>query len=165
MLANNGLQIRPIEKKDNEAIFQVIRCVFEELDIVQPGTAYFDECLPKLYETYTTERGAYFVALENGEIIGGAGIFPTEDLPANTVELVKMYLLDKARGKGYGQLLMNACLEAAKNKGYINVYLETLPELEAAQQLYLKNGFRLIESVIGNSGHFACSVRMLKQLI
>jgi putative acetyltransferase len=165
MQGKKNIVIRPIEKQDNASLYRVIRTVFEELNIVQPGTAYFDACLPFLYETYSQPSSAYFVALLDNEIVGGAGVFPTEELPKNTIELVKMYLAKQARGYHIGQLLMDACLEKAIELGYSYVYLETLPELHIAQQLYSKNGFEVLDYSLGNTGHHACSVRMIKQLI
>jgi len=157
-------QIRLIEPSDNAEIYQIIRSVFEELDIAKPGTAYFDSYLPYLYETYTTSLSAYFVAEINGEIVGGAGIFPTEGLEKDTCELVKMYLSNKARGLGIGKQLMNVCLEKAKELNYRKVYLETLPELKTALKMYEKFGLKFINESLGNTGHHSCSIRMIKEI-
>jgi putative acetyltransferase len=73
---------------------------------------------------FQTERSALFVAEENGVILGCCGIFPTENLPENTTELVKFYLTKEARGKGIGKLLMQKCIEKAKELGYQQVYLK-----------------------------------------
>lgn len=156
-------KIRLIEQSDNAAIYQIIRSVFEELDIAKPGTAYFDRYLPYLYETYTTSLSAYFVAEIKGEIVGGAGIFPTDGLEKDTCELVKMYLSNKARGLGIGKHLMNVCLEKAKELNYRKVYLETLPELEAALKMYEKFGFKYLNKTLGNTGHHSCSVKMIME--
>lgn len=157
-------QIRLIKKSDNQSIYQIIRRVFEELGIVKPGTAYFDECLPMLFETYTTNLSAYFVAEMEGVVIGGAGIFPTEGLESDTCELVKMYLSKKARGLGIGKQLMKACLEKAKELNYKKVYLETLPELETALKMYEKFGFSYLDKSLGNTGHHSCSVKMIREI-
>ncbi len=156
--------IRPIQQTDNNQIFSVIRAVFEEHGIIKKGTAYFDECLPHLYETYTTPLSAYFIVEWKGKIMGGAGIFPTDGLPNDTVELVKMYLLNEVRNKGIGQMLMNTCLAKAQELNYKKVYLETLTEFEAAIHLYTKNSFTFLDQPMGNSGHDSCSIQMIKAL-
>lgn len=53
--------IRPIEKRDNEAIKNVIKTSLENLGLNIPGTVYFDESLNDLYSSYrTTENAAYW---------------------------------------------------------------------------------------------------------
>jgi putative acetyltransferase len=165
MHSENKVEIRPIVQNDNETMYKVIRTVFEEMSVIKQGTAYFDECLPVLYETYTGNKSGYFTALLDNQIVGGAGIYPTTGLPEGTVELVKMYLLSEARGKGIGQSLMNQCVQLARKLGYTRIYLETLSEFEVAQHMYVKNGFITLDNPMGESGHYACSVRMIKQLV
>jgi putative acetyltransferase len=100
----------------------------------------------------------------DGEMLGGGGIYPTEGLPENTCELVKMYLLLAARGKGIGKMIIENCLEKARDFGFEKVYLETMPELEQAISVYEKFGFEYLKGPMGNSGHFGCSKWMLKEL-
>jgi putative acetyltransferase len=99
-----------------------------------------------------------------GEILGGAGIFPSNGLPEFTCELVKMYLRPKARGKGFGKTLIGACIDYARAAEYQNIYIETMPELKKAMRVYEKFGFTYLEGPMGNTGHFGCDVWMLKSL-
>ena len=75
-----------------------------------------------------------------------------------------MYLLPEARGKGLGKALVNSCIDFAIKNGYKKVYLETMPELQNAVNMYEKMGFTLLQGPLGNTGHFACSIRMLKDI-
>lgn len=68
--------IRKIEKKDNQAIAQLIRAVFEELNIPKVGTAYADPYLDLMFEEYNKPKSVYFVVENKGKIIGGAGVAP-----------------------------------------------------------------------------------------
>ncbi len=161
----NQLVIRPIEQKDNEAIAAIIRTALTEFGANKPGTVYFDESTDHLYELFTNEPiSAYFIAEYNGEIIGGAGIYPTEGLPNTTCELVKMYLSKTARGKGFGQQMIDHCLKIAKTKGFSKVYLETMPELNKAVKVYEQFGFSYLEGPMGNSGHNGCDIWMIKNI-
>nr|MBA3706565.1 GNAT family N-acetyltransferase [Bacteroidota bacterium] len=81
-----------------------------------------------------------------------------------TCELVKMYLRAQARGKCLGKLLIEKCLEFAKGYGYLQVYIETMPELRKAMSIYEKFGFEYLKGPLGNTGHFGCGVWMLKKL-
>lgn len=157
--------IRPIKKEDNLALAIIIRNSLEEFDAAKPGTVYFDKTTDYLYELFeSTPTSNYFVAELNGKVLGGAGIFPTPNLPAGICELVKMYLSQNARGIGLGRLMIGKCLEAAKEIGFSKVYLETMPELRKAVKVYEKFGFEYLTAAMGNSGHNGCTIWMLKNL-
>ena len=156
--------IRPIEPRDNSAIAVVIRAALAEFGANKPGTVYFDESTDHLFELFRQPGSMYFIAEWQGQVVGGAGIYPTEGLPAGCCELVKMYLTPAARGTGLGRTLISLCLETARDLGFRQVYLETMPELRKAVTVYEKFGFRYLEGPLGNSGHFGCDVWMLKDL-
>lgn len=153
--------IREIQQEDNAAMAAIIRKSLEEFGLNIPGTAYFDKSTDHLYESFRLERSTYFVALEGEEIIGGVGIYPSEGLPADTVELVKMYLVPAHRGRGLGKMLMRKCIDLAAELGYKNIYLESMPELAAAVSAYEKLGFKSLEGPVGNTGHYSCTIWML----
>ncbi|RYY14173.1 MAG: GNAT family N-acetyltransferase [Cytophagaceae bacterium] len=159
------ITIRPVGPGDNAALARAVRDTLTEFGAAKPGTAYYDAAtdhLPELFQH--TPRSAYFVAEAAGEVLGGGGIFPTENLPADTVELVKLYLLPAARGLGVGKALIAHCLQAARAAGYARVYLETTEELTQAIPLYEKLGFTYLPAALGNSGHFGCQIWMSKPL-
>lgn len=155
--------IRPIAAGDNAALARAVRDTLAEFGAAKPGTAYFDEATDHLYELFSqTPRSAYFVAEINGEVLGGGGIFPTQGLPADTVELVKLYLLPAARGRGVGKALINECRQAARAAGYARLYLETTDELTQAIPLYERLGFAYLPEPLGDSGHFGCQIWMIR---
>src|SRR5882762_9228815 len=106
----SDLIIRKIEPGDNAALAKIIRDTLAEFKANKPNTVYYDDRTDHLFE-------------ENGIIIGGSGIYPTQNLPEGTCELVKLYLSPAARGKGIGKLLLEKSLAAAKAMGYKKVYL------------------------------------------
>ena len=161
----HSILIRPIQSEDNIALAQIIRKVLEEFGANHPGTVYFDDSTDHLFEFFkATPLSQYLVAEKDGKIMGGAGIFPTEGLPKHTCELVKMYLLPEARGNGLGKQMINLCMELAKEKGFERMYLETMPELKKAIDIYEKFGFTFLNGPMGNSGHTGCDICMLKVL-
>ena len=160
-----GILIRPIEYGDNAAMATIIRQSLEEFGANRPGTVYFDDSTDHLFELFqSTKRSRYFIAEKKGQVIGGAGIFPTDGLPADTCELVKMYLSAEARGMGLGKNMINHCLEVAGELGFKQVYLETMPELKKAVSVYEKFGFEFLSGPMGNSGHNGCDIWMIKQI-
>jgi putative acetyltransferase len=159
-----NISIRKIIPADNAGLASIIRRALEEFKANKPGTVYFDESTDRLSELFTVQGSCYFTALANNTILGGAGIFPTTNLPEGTGELVKMYLSPEARGLGLGKKLMEYCLAEAGTLGYKKVYLETMPELTNAIPMYEKMGFSYLEGPLGNSGHTGCGIWMIKEL-
>lgn len=156
--------IREIQEQDNAQIAAVIREVFISDDYPKTGTAFADKQLDFMFEAYDKPRAAYFVVELDGKIVGGAGISQLDNSNENVCELQKMYFLREARGKGIGNQMIQKCLEKATELGYEKCYLETLPEMLAAQHLYKKAGFEYLCAPMGNTGHTTCPVWMIKSL-
>jgi putative acetyltransferase len=159
----NNLTIRFIQPTDNPALAKIVRDTLTEFGANHPGTVYYDPTTDTLYELFQKKGAAYFVATLNDKVVGGGGVYPTDGLPADTCELVKMYLLPEARGTGMGRTLIEKSLNFAKVAAYKNVYLETMPELKQALKVYEKFGFEYLKGPMGNSGHTGCSLWMLKR--
>jgi putative acetyltransferase len=156
--------IRKLEKKDNPALAIIIRNSLAEFGANKPGTVYFDPTTDDLFTLFMKEKSYYFVAEKEGIILGGGGIFPSDGLPPDTCELVKMYLAPASRQLGLGRKLISLCLEKAKESGFKKVYLETLPELQKAVKVYEKFGFTYLSGPLGNTGHYGCNVWMMNDL-
>jgi Sortase and related acyltransferases len=156
--------IRTIQAADNAALAGIIRSALAEFGANKPGTVYYDPTTDALFELFQTPGSIYYVAEQNNQLLGGAGIFPSNGLPEGTCELVKMYLVPQARGKGLGKMLIEKSLAFAKEAGYKQVYLETMPELRNAVTVYEKFGFEYLNGPLGNTGHYGCDLWMLKKL-
>lgn len=159
-----NIKLRPIQPGDNPFLSKIVKDTLAEFGANHPGTVYYDPTTDALYELFQKEGAAYFVAEMDNEIVGGGGIYPTDGLPADTCELVKMYLLPQARGTGLGKTLIERSIDFAKETGYKNIYLESMPELKQALKVYAKFGFDYLKGPMGNSGHTGCSLWMLKKL-
>jgi putative acetyltransferase len=159
-----SVTLRKLRPSDNPEIADLIRKVFREFGIDRPGTVYADPTTDHLYELFDRPDAIYWIAEENEKIIGGCGVYPTPELPERCAELVKFYVKAESRGKGTGYLLMQKCIEDARELGYLQLYLETLPELSKAVSMYERAGFRHIPSRLGESGHYSCYIWMLLDL-
>jgi putative acetyltransferase len=161
----HDIAIRTIEPHDNKALAAIIRSALAEFGANRPGTVYYDETTDHLSGLFDgTPKSIYFVALVDGKLAGGGGIFPSDGLPEDTCELVKMYLDSQFRGLGLGRSLIEKCLQYAKDTGFRHIYLETMPELRKAVSIYEKFEFRYLDGPQGNTGHFGCGIWMLKDL-
>lgn len=163
-LISPDLIIRNIALNDNEAIAKVIRAALTEFGANKLGTVFYDSTTDHLFELFQIPGAIYYIAELNGNLVGGAGIYPTKGLPDKTCELVKLYLHKDARGIGLGKQLLLKSMQWAKENGYEQVYLESMPELSKAVSIYENVGFKKIHHALGNSGHDGCDIWMIKNL-
>lgn len=164
MVTTGEYIIRPIMQSDNDAIKNIIRTTFEEFGVDGPNTAYDDYDTFQMFEAYQQKSSAYFVVENAGIVLGGAGIKTVANQTQNICELQKFYFLPALRGKGFGKKLLTMLLDVAKKNGFEYCYLESFGVMKTAIQLYSEQGFYFIEKSMGNTGHSACNVFMMKQL-
>lgn len=157
-------EIREIQPDDNPKIAHTIRKILIEFGVPSCGTAYEDKILDTLFEAYNMENAFYYVIEKEGSILGGAGISQLDNFEGNVCELQKMYFLPEARGIGLGRKMMDLCLEKARELGYDQCYLETMPYMEDARKLYNKFGFTYMKNRMGDTGHYSCNLWMIKNL-
>ncbi|KAA5416959.1 GNAT family N-acetyltransferase [Bacteroides cellulosilyticus] len=159
------ITIRPIEEKDNKEIAALIRKVFEEFDAPKTESVYSDPLTDRLFQSfYQHPRAGYWVVEYNSNIVGGCGFYPTEGLDTDCAEIVKFYLSPLLRGKKVGSALLNMVEEKAQESGYKQLYIESFPQFQNAVSLYERKDFRHLESRLGNSGHTATTIHMIKNI-
>lgn len=154
--------LRPIQARDDAAIATIIRTVMPEFGATGCGFAINDPEVDWMSRAYAQPRSAYFVVEEcdaqgDAVVLGGGGIAPLTGGDAATCELRKMYFLPEARGRGIGAALMTRCLDAARDTGFRQCYLETLAGMDAAMKLYARSGFQRIDAALGDTGHGGCN--------
>ena len=158
--------IRLIERRDNPAVKDLVLKTLAEFNLHGEGYAGVDDELEDMYSAYKHHLSAYYVVeYHDGQIQGVGGYAPllgTE--PGTIAELRKMYLSPQLRGQGIGQRIIEICINAATEKSYQSIYLETVPSMKAAQKLYLKNDFEYLKHRLGHSGHNNCDVCMMRKL-
>ena len=155
--------IERITREDNAPIERVIRSCLIEYGANHEGTAWADPDLCRFSEIYASEGTAYWVAKdEGGRVVGGVGIGALAGAP-DVCELQKMYCLPEVRGTGLAHRLIRLALDYAKDY-YSRCYLETLPNMTAAQRFYEKHGFVRVYEPVVKTEHFACDVRYIRSL-
>ncbi|HHX8435819.1 TPA: bifunctional helix-turn-helix transcriptional regulator/GNAT family N-acetyltransferase [Vibrio diabolicus] len=156
--------LRPLTKADNPQVADVIRKVSAEYGLTaDKGYGVADPTLDDMYSVYNQCGAAYWVIEHRGEIVGGGGFAPLAGGP-NVCELQKMYFLPQTRGHGLAKRIVALSLQLAKQLGYQQCYLETTECLREAVGLYEKLGFEHLDAPLGQTGHDACEVVMLKVL-
>jgi ribosomal protein S18 acetylase RimI-like enzyme len=102
----------------------------------------FDTELATLPGEYADPRGALLLALVDGAPAGCCALRPldTADYP-NASEMKRLFVRKAFRGFGLGRQLAEATLDAARQRGYACVLLDTLDDMESARALYTDLGF------------------------
>ncbi|NQZ11025.1 MAG: GNAT family N-acetyltransferase [Algicola sp.] len=150
------IEIAKIKPEHDVAVAEVVRLVLTEYGANKPGFAWDDPQLDHLSKTYADENSQYLVVIQDGVVMGGGGIGPLEGGDSHVCELQKMYFLPQIRGTGFGTALLGTLLGFAREQGYRHCYLETLLSMSAANGLYNKTGFKVLDKPMGNTGHGSC---------
>ena len=142
----SGLRLQPLTPQYDLRLAELIRHNLKNHGLDIPGTVYFDEGLEHLSAFYqrAPERRAYFILLEGDEPVGGIGIAEFEGF-GECAELQKLYLADRVKGRGLGYELIRVVEEAARERGYRRMYLETHTNLAAAIHVYERAGYVQVE--------------------
>jgi N-acetylglutamate synthase-like GNAT family acetyltransferase len=85
--------------------------------------------------------GFIFLAKSGNEVVGTAALI--KESPTQ-FELVKMAVSPLFQGTGISRLLMEKCLQAARESGAKRIYLQSNSQLTTAIALYEKYGFKHI---------------------
>ncbi|HXW56230.1 MAG TPA: GNAT family N-acetyltransferase [Candidatus Cybelea sp.] len=124
----------------------------------------FDHELASLPGTYAPPDGRIFLALfdehdapltdsecrqsappsASTTLRATAGCIALRRLEDETCEMKRLYVRRQFRGQGIGRELVVAVIEAARQIGYRQMRLDTLPQMSEAQVLYRNLGFREI---------------------
>ena len=107
-----------------------------------------------------TGKGGYiWLAKEGDTIIGSAALIKEND---GIFELAKMAVDDKHKGRGISKLLMETCINKAKEIGAVKLELFSNHQLTTALGLYEKYGFKHIN--VTGSAYATADVKMEMEL-
>jgi hypothetical protein len=90
-------------------------------------------------------RNSFFIAEMKGKAVGYAKLregAPDECVKGeNTIELHRLYVLEKMTGQGIGEILLQKCLGEAKARGFAMLWLAVYDLNTRAIRFYKKQGF------------------------
>lgn len=98
----------------------------------------FEEELAGLPGAYAPPRGRLLVARRQKRVVGCIALRPLSEADC---EMKRLYVTDVGRGLGIGKRLVETLCAEARVAGYRRIFLDTLPEMATAQQLYERLGF------------------------
>lgn len=160
------INIRPIEKKDNPLVAEIIRKSLESYGLDLPGTSYFDDSLDNLYDHYQNSAKSAYYVLELDEQIIGCGGFGQIKEGFPTAELQKLYLKSQYIQQGFGKRLFDKIRLESKRMGYQTLYIESSDKLSEALVFYERLGFKALDKPLDEigPGHFTMNQWMVLDL-
>lgn len=133
--------IRSWQPADRQAAADVIKNALTEYGLGwEPDGA--DQDVLAVQEYYLDRGGEFWVIENEGEIIGTSAYYPYPHRGEKAIEIRKMYLLPKARGKGLGTYLLWELERSIHARGYQEIWIETASVLTAAVRLYEANDYQ-----------------------
>ena len=160
-----SITIRPMLESDNAAMLSVIQtCVLEFGYTHSPYVVNAAEEGDIASHYANPKSRMYVLEAEDGSIVGGGGFAPLDGV-ADTCEIMQVYFLPRARGMGLGKKLVNCLMDEASALGFLQFYIETVPEMQTAISLYASFGFKPLPARLGSGGHDVCSIFMQRPAI
>ena len=90
---------------------------------------------------YGPPHGTLHLALVDGQPAGCIGLRKLDD---TRCEMKRLYVRPAYRKNKLGDLLVQRILQDARDLGYQEMLLDTLPQLDSAIRLYRRHGFQMI---------------------
>lgn len=104
---------------------------------------------PALKKAIDEEQYHYFLAYEDGKMIGFCGVKPDGE----RLFLSKLYLHASQRGKGYATMLLKKAIAYAKDLDKKAIYLTCNKFNTHSLDVYKRKGFVTIDAVQSDIGH------------
>jgi putative acetyltransferase len=141
-----GVTVVPFREEFRAAFEQLNRDWIEMYFVLEdPDRDVFSDPRSKIL----AGGGQIFFVLEDGEVQGTCAVIRHG---AAECEIAKMAVAPAARGRGFGDLLMEAAIDFARTTGARRVIIVSNTVLEPAIQLYQKHGF--VRVPLGDEGRY-----------
>ena len=152
---NSNICFHEYEKKFDKDFFVLNKAWIEKSWILEESDKK-DLLNPK---KIIDNGGQVFFAVEDQNAIGTVAMIKSSDYK---FELAKMTVKENYRGKGIANMLMDQCLDFAKQKNTKEIFLISNDSLTTARNLYDKYGFKEVD--LDSSKYDRGNVKMLLKI-
>lgn len=148
----NELKIRKAELADVNLISALgITTCYEAYFELDPSHDLADYCinffsLEQVTNELNDKNSTYLIAEYQGNAVGFVKLREGKKVDClqdeNAIEVQRIYLLEKVKGKGFGKLLIEKSIEIGREKGYEMLWLGVWDQNVEAQKFYEKIGMK-----------------------
>ena len=149
-----ALEIRQATISDVQIISALgITTCYEAYFELDPSNDLAEYCvnffsLEQITAEFEDANSKFLLAEFNGKAIGYVKLREGKKIEClrdkNAIEVQRIYLLEKMKGKNIGKALMEKCFEIGKEKGYETLWLGVWDKNVAAQKFYEKIGMKIV---------------------
>ncbi len=133
------IQIRPFHPQDQTAVKQLVLAgLAEHWGILDPN---LNPDLNDIASSYAEET--FLVIVQQGEIIGCGALIEEEGGEERYGRIVRMSVKTENRRQGLGQLILHQLQDAAQQRQFSKIVLETTQTWTEVVAFYQANGFQI----------------------
>ena len=142
-----AINIREAGAEELNEVENLVKAAYREFQPLMPALAW-NRWMDNISETIHTSDGVVLVAEDQGRIEGAVKFYPDASQahqgqwPAGAASIRLLAVAPANRGRGYGRLLTQACLDRARELSIPTIFLYTGTFMTTARQLYEKLGFK-----------------------
>jgi ribosomal protein S18 acetylase RimI-like enzyme len=135
------LVLRRYEPSDLQAVWGLHQRASHVAGVPTPEPYFSD--LHDVESTFLNSGGEFVVGEYKGHIVAMGGLKRTA---WDRAEIVRMRVHPNFQRQGFGSAILRHLEKRAAELGYSTLHLDTLVVQEAAQQFYLRHGYRCVGS-------------------
>ncbi|HLV98857.1 MAG TPA: GNAT family N-acetyltransferase [Ktedonobacterales bacterium] len=132
------LNIRRYQSSDSDIVWKLHNDAMVPTGAHLGNDSWYDDVL-HIDEVYLQNGGEYLVGEYDGQVVAMGGLKRTT---AERAEVKRMRVAPEYQRHGFGQAMLEAIEQRAKELGYATLHLDTGVTMLAAQGLYRKNGYQ-----------------------
>jgi ribosomal protein S18 acetylase RimI-like enzyme len=142
-----AINIREAGAEELDEVENLVKAAYREFQPLMPAAAW-KRWMDNISETIHAPDGVLLVAGDQDRIKGAVKFYPDAgqahqgQWPAGAASIRLLAVAPASRGRGYGRLLTQACLDRARELSIPTIFLFTGTFMAAARQLYEKLGFK-----------------------
>ena len=142
-----AIKIRQAGAEELDEVENLVKAAYREFQPLMPAAAW-NGWMDNISETIQAPDGVVLVAGDQGRIEGAVKFYPDAgqahqgQWPAGAASIRLLAVAPASRGRGYGRMLTQACLNRARELSIPTIFLFTGTFMTAARQLYEKLGFK-----------------------
>lgn len=153
----DDLRIREYDRRDSDRVFELNETVLRDLGLFEGDGPDFADLefadLHDVEEAYHRRGGTFLVGEIDDTIVATGGFYADTDADTDTnadtdtdargaAKLRRMRVTPELQGEGIGSRMLGALEDAAREKEFTALTLDTTVEQTSARRFYRDNGYR-----------------------